>query len=268
FPDDPAGYAFDLQYCLGRELLVSPVVREDGVVTTYLPRGKWTDWWNGAVHEGPTTLRRQVPREELPLYVRDESLVVLGPERRNGSRFADRDAGAAVTQLSCHPTLDRVLSAIALGPRALHFSNDGRIDDQTAEGRDRSHVEPGEPMHRLHEDAQVGQVPTRCWPNRERHEGVYRRVAQLTQLLVLEPIEDAEASVRGPRSDQGPGAIRRAETIRVGFSAPSRTLVIPSEQGADAAAQPEEPLDHRGRRLEPRDHHGPQILDSAAGAAA
>src|SRR5204862_510220 len=41
FPDDPAGYAFDLQYCLGRELLVSPVVRADGWVTTYLPRARW-----------------------------------------------------------------------------------------------------------------------------------------------------------------------------------------------------------------------------------
>jgi alpha-D-xyloside xylohydrolase len=90
FPDDQAGYAFDLQYCLGRELLVSPVVREDGVVTTYLPRGKWTDWWTGAVHEGPTTIRQQVPLEELPLYVRDESLVVLGPERSHvGERPAD-----------------------------------------------------------------------------------------------------------------------------------------------------------------------------------
>ena len=90
FPDDPAGYAFDLQYCLGRELLVSPVVRADGMVTTYLPRGKWTDWWTGAVHEGPTTISRQVPLEELPLYVRDESLVVLGPERSHvGERPAD-----------------------------------------------------------------------------------------------------------------------------------------------------------------------------------
>ena len=83
FPDDPAGYAFDLQYCLGRELLVSPVVREDGVVTTYLPRGTWTDWWTGAIHEGPTTIRRKVPLDELPIYVRDESLVVLGPERNH-----------------------------------------------------------------------------------------------------------------------------------------------------------------------------------------
>ena len=89
FPEDPASYAFDLQYCLGRELLVSPVVRADGMVTTYLPRGKWTDWWTGIVHEGPTTISRQVPLEELPLYVRDESLVVLGPER---SHVAERPA--------------------------------------------------------------------------------------------------------------------------------------------------------------------------------
>src|SRR6266850_96141 len=79
-------------------------------------------------------------------------------------------------------------------------------------------VQPGEPMHRLHEDSQVGQVPTRCLPNRERREGVYRRVAQLTQLLVLKPIEDAKVSIWCPWSDQGPGAIRRAQTIRVGFT--------------------------------------------------
>ena len=90
FPDDPAGYAFDLQYCLGRELLVSPVVRADGWVTTYLPRGRWTDWWSGALHEGSTTIRRQVPLRELPLYVRENSLVVLGPERSHvGERPAD-----------------------------------------------------------------------------------------------------------------------------------------------------------------------------------
>ena len=81
FHDDPAGFAFDLQYCLGRELLVSPVVHADGWVTTYLPRGRWLDWWHGVVHEGPTTLTRQVPLRELPLYLREDSLLVLGPER-------------------------------------------------------------------------------------------------------------------------------------------------------------------------------------------
>jgi alpha-D-xyloside xylohydrolase len=90
FPEDPAGYAFDLQYCLGPTLLVSPVVHADGWVTTYLPRGRWLEWWSGAVHEGPTTLRRQVPLRELPLYLREDSLLVLGPARAHvGERAAD-----------------------------------------------------------------------------------------------------------------------------------------------------------------------------------
>jgi alpha-D-xyloside xylohydrolase len=90
FPDDPAAWPFDLQYCLGRELLVSPVVREGGEVTTYLPRGRWVDWWSGAVHAGPATLRRTVPLEEIPLYLRDDALVVLGPERLHvGERPVD-----------------------------------------------------------------------------------------------------------------------------------------------------------------------------------
>jgi alpha-D-xyloside xylohydrolase len=90
FFEDPAAYAFDLQYCLGRELLVSPVVHPDGWVTTYLPRGRWMDWWSGQVHEGSTTLRRQVPLDEMPLYLRENSLLPLGPERSHvGERPAD-----------------------------------------------------------------------------------------------------------------------------------------------------------------------------------
>jgi alpha-D-xyloside xylohydrolase len=88
FPDDPASHAFDLQYCLGRELLVSPVVTADGGVTTYLPPGRWMDWWSRTVHQGPTTLRRQAPLRELPLYLRENSLLVLGPVRQHVAETA------------------------------------------------------------------------------------------------------------------------------------------------------------------------------------
>jgi hypothetical protein len=92
-----------------------------------------------------------------------------------------------------------------------------------------------------------------------------RCVAQLAELLVLKPIEEAKASVQCPWSDQGLDVILGAETIGVGFSVPSRTLVIPPEQGADAAPQPEEPSDQHGRCLAPREHHGPHVLDRTAG---
>src|SRR5262249_45956091 len=86
-------------------------------------------------------------------------------------------------------------------------------------------------------------------------------------LLVIKPVKEAKVPIWCPRSDQGLGTIRRAETIRVRFSVPSRTLVIPSEQSADAAPQPKEPLDHRGRRRTSREHHGPQFLNRTASTA-
>src|SRR5262249_54945378 len=42
------------------------------------------------VHQGPATLRRQVPLPELPLYLRENSLLVLGPVRQHvGEATAD-----------------------------------------------------------------------------------------------------------------------------------------------------------------------------------
>src|SRR5262249_62412667 len=77
----------------------------------------------------------------------------------------------------------------------------------------------------------------------------------------------AKVAVRCPWSDERSGAIRRTETIHVGLGAPGTTLTIPAEQGADASAQPEEPLDHGGRRAESRDHRGPHVVGGTACAA-
>jgi hypothetical protein len=56
-------------------------------------------------------------------------------------------------------------------------------------------------------------------------------------------------SVRCPGGDQGLDPIRRAETSRVRFGLPRRTLLIPPEQGSDSATQTEQPFDDRGHRL-------------------
>ena len=178
FPDDPAGYAFDLQYCLGRELLVSPVVRADGMVTTYLPRGRWTDWWTGAIHEGPTTIQRPVPLEELPLYVRDDSLVVLRPERNHvGEKPADPltveafvtneamftlrgDAGTVV--LHCSRQGNEVTFEASAAPATfvLRLRHTPPIRSVSAEGRsiprlDAAALERGEAGWTVHEGSAV-----------------------------------------------------------------------------------------------------------------
>jgi alpha-D-xyloside xylohydrolase len=129
FPDDPAAYAFDLQYCLGRELLVSPVVSPEGWVTTYLPPGRWMDWWNGMFQQGPRVLRRQVPLRELPLYLREDSLLVLGPVRNH------------VAERAAHPL---TVEAFVTTEATFALRGDtGRVDFRCRRGQRRVTFEVG-----------------------------------------------------------------------------------------------------------------------------
>jgi len=79
-PQDPEIWNWPYEYLLGDDLLVAPVV-EPGAQTwrVYLPRGDWVDAWAGSVYQGPVTLERDVPIEEIPVYVRGASAAELGP---------------------------------------------------------------------------------------------------------------------------------------------------------------------------------------------
>jgi alpha-D-xyloside xylohydrolase len=79
FPDDPACEYLDRQYMLGESLLVAPVFREDGVVETYLPEGVWTNLLDGSVREGGKWYRDQCDFFQLPLWVRENTLLPVGP---------------------------------------------------------------------------------------------------------------------------------------------------------------------------------------------
>jgi alpha-D-xyloside xylohydrolase len=79
YPQDPHTPYVDQQYLLGPYLLVAPVFNEEGRCNIYLPPGRWYDWWDGTVVEGPRYLSASVPIERLPLYVRGDSLLPLAP---------------------------------------------------------------------------------------------------------------------------------------------------------------------------------------------
>lgn len=80
YPDDPASAGVDFEYLLGPNLLVAPVMNDEGRCLVYLPPGAWFDWWSGERLEGPRHLKLDVPIERAPLYVRDNSLLVTAPE--------------------------------------------------------------------------------------------------------------------------------------------------------------------------------------------
>lgn len=77
---DPEIWNWPYEYLLGDDLLVAPVV-EPGAQTwrVYLPRGDWFDAWGGSVYHGPVILEREVPIEEIPVYVRGAKAAELGP---------------------------------------------------------------------------------------------------------------------------------------------------------------------------------------------
>jgi alpha-D-xyloside xylohydrolase len=78
FPNDPACNYLDQQYMLGDSLLVAPVFSHDGSVKYYVPDGKWTNFLNGNVIEGPRWVREKHDYLSLPLLVRPASILPVG----------------------------------------------------------------------------------------------------------------------------------------------------------------------------------------------
>ncbi len=96
FPNDIATYGIDNQYMFGSSLMVSPVTEEQyyllnptvgndqkkiGSVDVYLPAGVgWFDFWTGEKFEGGKTISRETPLDIMPLFVKEGSIVPMGPK--------------------------------------------------------------------------------------------------------------------------------------------------------------------------------------------
>ncbi len=76
--DDLGCEDLDRQYMLGDAILVAPVMREDGNVDYYLPRGKWTHLLTGETVEGDGWRRDKYDYFSLPVYVRENAVLPVG----------------------------------------------------------------------------------------------------------------------------------------------------------------------------------------------
>lgn len=78
-PGDPAAWTADLEYRLGTDLLVAPMIDPDGTRSLYLPSGEsWVDWWTGEVHPGGRHIQVSKPLEQVPLFARYGALIATG----------------------------------------------------------------------------------------------------------------------------------------------------------------------------------------------
>jgi alpha-D-xyloside xylohydrolase len=80
FPNDRTCLSVDQQYMLGPSLLVAPVFNATGDVEFYLPEGRWTNFFTGAVLTGQRWVRERHGFDSLPLYVREGSVIAIGSD--------------------------------------------------------------------------------------------------------------------------------------------------------------------------------------------
>jgi len=82
FLDDRTTHYLDRQYMLGPSLLVAPVfVPLEEETEYYIPAGKWTSFFHPErTIDGPKWVREHVPIDEIPVWVRPGTVLVLGPK--------------------------------------------------------------------------------------------------------------------------------------------------------------------------------------------
>jgi len=87
FPDDPTAWYLDRQFMVGDSLLAAPIFEESGEVEFYLPKGKWTSYFTNEVKTGPGWFREKHGFGTLPLYVRENTVLVLGSPSVRGAVY-------------------------------------------------------------------------------------------------------------------------------------------------------------------------------------
>ncbi|KAI8631064.1 glycoside hydrolase family 31 protein [Xylariaceae sp. FL1651] len=87
FPDDPTAWYLDRQFMVGDSLLAAPIFDESGEVEFYLPKGKWTSFFTNQVREGPGWFKEKHGFRSLPLYVRENTILVLGKPDVRGAVY-------------------------------------------------------------------------------------------------------------------------------------------------------------------------------------
>lgn len=83
FPEDPTSWYLDRQFMVGDNILAAPIFEESGEVQFYLPKGKWTCFFTNKTRDGPGWFKEKHGFGSLPLYVRENTVLILGkPEAR------------------------------------------------------------------------------------------------------------------------------------------------------------------------------------------
>lgn len=78
FADDPTCLTLDRQYMFGDNILVAPILNDEGIAEYYVPEGKWTDIITGKVLEGGKWYKHKCSYFEIPALAKPNSIIAYG----------------------------------------------------------------------------------------------------------------------------------------------------------------------------------------------
>lgn len=85
FPDKKSAYQEKNEYIFGNEMLVSPITHPHDAATrmghteTWLPDGKWIDYFNHLPYDGNTVIKNYRSIEGMPVFVKQGAIIVTNP---------------------------------------------------------------------------------------------------------------------------------------------------------------------------------------------
>lgn len=80
-PEDKICWHIDDQYYFGDDILVAPVMNDEGKRDIYLPEGEWVEFFTGQQFTGLKWLNNiRVPLEVMPVFIRKGAVIPIYPE--------------------------------------------------------------------------------------------------------------------------------------------------------------------------------------------
>jgi alpha-D-xyloside xylohydrolase len=80
YPNDPVVWSIDTQYLFGRDMLVAPLMNDEGIRDIYIPEGEWVDLFTGEKATPGWLRRAKYPLERFPVFVKKNAVIPLYPE--------------------------------------------------------------------------------------------------------------------------------------------------------------------------------------------
>ncbi|PQE10659.1 glycoside hydrolase family 31 protein [Rutstroemia sp. NJR-2017a BBW] len=131
FPDDPTSWFLDRQFMLGENLLVAPIFEESGDVEFYLPKGKWTNFFTNETRDGPGWFKENHAFDTLPLYVRENTILVLGKSGETKTVYKYSEDVEVRLYSTSKGAKARLVDSDGNDVGTLTADDEGKLTDQT-----------------------------------------------------------------------------------------------------------------------------------------